>query len=209
MVASPLYPGELSEDGILQALMRAGSRGRAAFGAGGGELHVPDGSTARAFMAETTRSAISAADGVSYADCSDAEMVDALLYNLFPNMSFWAGYAPKLFYRWRPNGQDHETAMMDIYMLKRVPQGQPRPAPPPLVQIGLDESIAELGPPAGIPPGLCTVFEQDMRNLPEVQLGMKASATGVVHFGRYAEMRIRLMHQMIDRYIEDGRAAAA
>jgi phenylpropionate dioxygenase-like ring-hydroxylating dioxygenase large terminal subunit len=208
MVPSPLYPGELTEDGILQALMRAGSRGRAALDGAGGELHVPDGSTARAFMAETTRAAISKADGVSYAECSDAEMVDALLYNLFPNMSFWAGYAPKLFYRWRPNGQDHESAIMDIYMLKRVPQGQPHPAPPPLFEIGIDESIAELGPKAGMSQGLCNVFEQDMRNLPEVQLGMKASATGVVHFGRYAEMRIRLMHQMIDRTIAAGRAKA-
>jgi hypothetical protein len=208
MVASPLYPGELTEDGVLQSLIRAGSRGRAALDGAGGELHVPDGSTARAFMAERTRQAISTADGVSYADCSDAEMVDALLYNLFPNMSFWASYAPKLFYRWRPNGQDHESAIMDIYMFKRVTQGQPHPPPPPLFEIGIDESIAELGPKAGMSQGLCNVFEQDMRNLPEVQLGMKASATGVVHFGRYAEMRIRLMHQMIDRYIDAGRAAA-
>ena len=52
----------------------------------------------------------------------------------------------------------------------------------------------------------CEMFEQDMRNLPHVQSGLKASATRVVHFGKYPEMRIRLMHRMIDRYIAEAAA---
>ena len=45
-----------------------------------------------------------------------------------------------------------------------------------------------------------------MGNLPFVQEGLHASGNGVVHFGRYSEMRIRKLHQMIDRYIAEGEA---
>jgi nitrite reductase/ring-hydroxylating ferredoxin subunit len=207
MVPSPFYGRELTEDQIVQSMLRAGSQGRAnPQDDAPARLRVPDGVTARAYMADVTRAAIGAADGVDYGDGSDAEMVDALLYNFFPNISFWAGFAPKLFYRWRPNGRDPDSAIMDIYLLKRVPRGQARPAPAPVFKIGLDESIAARGPEAGMSAGLARVFEQDMANLPLVQEGMRSSASGVVHFGRYAEMRIRLMHQLIDRYIAESQA---
>lgn len=203
MVPSPFVERELSENDIVQAMLKADSRGVAS-SAG---LEVPEGKTARVFMAEVNRQACSKMDGVDYSAASDAEMVDALLYNLFPNISFWAGYGPKLFYRWRPNGKDHDSAIMDIYFLKRVPQGTVRPKPAAVFEIGLDEGMLEHGLKAGMSQGLSTVFDQDMRNLPLVQEGMKYSATGVVHFGRYTEMRIRLMHQLIDRYIAAGMAA--
>jgi phenylpropionate dioxygenase-like ring-hydroxylating dioxygenase large terminal subunit len=205
MVPSPFAEPNFSENDIVQAMLKADSRGAAA-GAG---LEVPEGMTARVFMAEVNRQAHSKTDGVDYSAASDAEMVDALLYNLFPNISFWAGYGPKLFYRWRPNGRDHDSAIMDIYFLRRVPPGMARPKPAAVFEIGLDDGMLEHGPKAGMSQGLSMVFEQDMRNLPQVQEGMKSSATGVVHFGRYTEMRIRLMHQMIDRYIAAGMAAQA
>jgi nitrite reductase/ring-hydroxylating ferredoxin subunit len=209
MVPSPYNNRSYTETEIVQAVMGVGSR--AAIGGPGNneEIIVPDGTTARIVMAEMTRKALTAEDGHDYSDKSDAEMVDALLYNVFPNMSFWAGYMPKLTYRWRPNGHDHTTSIMDIYLLKRVPKGGKRPKPAPVFEIGLDESVLEFGPKAGMSNGLAAVFEQDMSNLPFVQSGMEASEIGVLHFGRYAEMRIRLMHRMIDRYIAEGQKAAA
>jgi phenylpropionate dioxygenase-like ring-hydroxylating dioxygenase large terminal subunit len=207
LVPSPFVERELTENEILQAMLAADSRGANA--PAGASLEVPEGTTARVFMADVNRRVHSKTDGVDYSAGSDAEMVDALLYNLFPNISFWAGYGPKLFYRWRPNGRDHDSAIMDIYFLKRVPAGMARPAPAALVEIGIDDSMLEHGPKAGMSQGLSRVFEQDMRNLPLVQEGMKSSATGLVHFGRYTEMRIRLMHQMIDRYIAAGVAEQA
>jgi phenylpropionate dioxygenase-like ring-hydroxylating dioxygenase large terminal subunit len=208
MVTSPVADRSYTQNEIVQAMMGVGSRTRAALG-GTGELSLPDGLTARAFIAEKSRETFAQQDGYDYHDKADAELIDALLYNVFPHMSFWAGYAPNLTYRWRPNGTDPETAIMDIYLLKRVPKAAERPKPASIFDIGLDESIAALGPQAGISPGLAAVLEQDMGNLPHVQSGLKASRTGVVHFGKYSEMRIRLMHQMIDRYIADGKAAEA
>ncbi len=161
------------------------------------EIEVPDGVTARAHAAELARQGLAAEDGWDYADASDAEMVDALLYNVWPHMSFWAGYSPNLVYRWRPNGLDPESAIMDVIILKRVPKVGPRPAPVPAHELGIDEpwtDAPELGALVGI-------FEQDMGNLPFVQEGLRASGTGVVHFGRYSELRIHKLHRMVDQYI--------
>ncbi|WP_137787332.1 aromatic ring-hydroxylating dioxygenase subunit alpha [Sphingomonas sp. 3P27F8] len=211
MVPSPFNQRDYSEDEIVEALLGVGSRSAAGAGAKPGEMKVPDGETARTFMAEVTRKTLSAEDGHDYSHASDAEMVDALLYNVFPHMSFWAGFMPNLTYRWRPNGHDHTTSIMDIYMLKRVPKGKPRPKPSPVFEIGVDESMVELAPNSGMSAGLAAVFEQDMSNLPHVQTGMEASATGVLHFGKYAELRIRKMQQMLDQVMAEGieQAAAA
>jgi phenylpropionate dioxygenase-like ring-hydroxylating dioxygenase large terminal subunit len=164
---------------------------------------VPEGMTARAFAAEAARASMTAEDGRDYSACSDAEMVDALLYNLWPNMSFWAGYAPNLTYRWRPYGRDPNIGIMDVMILKPVPKDGPRPKPAPVHELGIDEpwsNATELGP------GLCAIFEQDMGNLPYVQDGLNASENGEVHFGRYTEMRIRKLHQLIDEWIAAGEA---
>jgi hypothetical protein len=169
-----------------------------------GQTQVPDGVTARAYAAEQNRKALGAEDGHDYSACSDAEMGDALLYNVWPNMSFWAGYNPNLVYRWRPNGRDPDSGIMDVIMLKRVPKEGPRPKPVPVHELEIDEpwsAATELG-------GLAGIFEQDMGNLPYVQEGLRSSGNGLVHFGRYSEMRIRHMHHMIERYIAEGEAKA-
>lgn len=206
MVSSPFASRSYTEEEIMHSMLGVGSRSRTAVEGVADEIKIPAGVTARAFVADITRRSLAEEDGYDYTDGADAEMVDALLYNVFPNMSFWAGYMPKLFYRWRPNGADHDTSIMDIYLLKRVPKGQARPKAAPVFEIGLEESILDMGPMAGMSPGLAAVFEQDMANLPHVQTGMKASEIGVINFGRYAEMRIRLMHQMIDRYMAKSMA---
>ncbi len=168
-----------------------------------GQFEVPDGVSARAFAAQQQRNALGAEDGHDYSECSDAELGDALLYNVWPNMSFWAGYNPNLVYRWRPNGRDPDSGIMDVIMLKRVPKEGPRPKPVPVHELGIDDpwsDATELG-------GLAGIFEQDMGNLPYVQEGLHASGNGLVHFGKYSEMRIRHMHHMIERYIAEGEAA--
>ena len=166
---------------------------------------LEEGVTARMYACQVTRDALSAEDGWDYSDVSDAEIIDALLYNVFPHMSFWAGYAPNVVYRWRPNGLDPDTSIMDVIILKRVPKEGPRPAPVKEHRLELHEDwssspmIGALGP----------VFEQDMENLPHVQTGLKSSGTGVVHFSLYSEMRIRLMHKLIAQMIAEGEAKNA
>jgi phenylpropionate dioxygenase-like ring-hydroxylating dioxygenase large terminal subunit len=160
-------------------------------------IEVPEGTTARAFAAREQRKLLSAEDGYDYSSSSDAEMLDPMLYNVFPNMSFWAGYTPNITYRWRPDGVD--SSIMDIYILKRVPKGSPRPQPAPVHWLGEDEpfsSAPELGALGG-------VFDQDMANLPLVQEGLKMMGDRIpVHFGLYTEMRLRHLHQVLRKHIE-------
>ena len=130
-------------------------------------------------------------------------MIDSLLYNVFPHMSFWAGFSSNLTYRWRPNGLDPDSAIMDVIILRPVPKNAARPKPAPVHELGLDDPWSD-APELG--DQLVTIFAQDMGNLPYVQEGLRASGNGLVHFGRYTETRIRHHHQMIDRYIAQGEA---
>ncbi|NJO32964.1 MAG: aromatic ring-hydroxylating dioxygenase subunit alpha [Rhodospirillales bacterium] len=197
-VASPFVADEnYDEAAILRAV--AGNTSRTA-GAKGAQL--PDGMTARAYMAEMTRTRLAEADGRDYGSASDAEMLDPLLYNVFPHFSVWAGYAPTLVYRWRPEGMNPDRCLMDVMILRPIPEGAPRPPSAPLHTLTESENwndATELG-------GLAGVLEQDMANLPFVQEGLKASANNLVHFSSYMELRIRQLHRMLDRYI--GAAAA-
>ena len=203
-VPSPFVADEnYTESEIIQAMSGQGN-GTRRRGLEAGGTEVPAGMTARAYAAQQARVSLTAEDGWNYDDCSDAEMIDALLYNLWPNVSLWAGFSPNLVYRWRPNGLDPETGIMDVIILKRAPKDGPRPKPCPVRELGVDDpwsDATEMG-------GLAGIFEQDMGNLPYVQEGLRASGNGLVHFGRYTEMRIRKMHQLIDDYIARGEATA-
>ena len=182
----------ISQSEIFNQMMQ--SNGRLGTGM---TAEVPEGMTARAYAAQEQRRQLNADDGYDYSRCSDAEMLDPMLYNVFPNMSFWAGYAPNITYRWRPDGVD--SSIMDIYILKRVPKGAARPRPAPMHWLGDDEpftSADELGALGG-------VFEQDMANLPFVQQGLKMMGKDIkVQFGVYTEMRLRQLHQTLRKHLD-------
>jgi nitrite reductase/ring-hydroxylating ferredoxin subunit len=200
-VASPFLP-PATEQEIVDGMLGGGRR-RVTFAEAQGHV-VPAGMSARAYMAELARQGLTATTGHDYAASSDAEMLDALLYNLFPNFCVWGGEGAKLTYRWRPNGRDPHTAIMDIMMHAPCPKGQPRPKPAAKIELGFDDSVSGAGVP-GIE-GLAAVFDQDFGNLPHVHDGLIASGSGQVHFGKYSEMRIRHFHHMIDRLIAEGQA---
>jgi len=203
-VPSPLCKKPFTDEEIVG--QRIAGDGNVRNAADGSAL-LPEGVTARAHIADLTRKMCGAEDGVDYSDKSDAEMSDALLYNVFPNLSLWAGFAPNLTYRWRPNGADPDSAIMDIYILKRVPKGKPRPAPARVFQIDADATFESVAAKANMMVELAAVFDQDMLNLPHVQSGLKASGTGEVNLCQYQESRIRLLHKWIDDCIAKGEAA--
>jgi len=204
-VASPFLPDSTEQDVADYMMGNMIMPGEAFLASGGGV--VPEGSTARLHSAEVRRKVLGAADGHDYSQTSDAEMLDALLYNLFPNFSVWAGEGPQLTYRWRPNGSDPNSGIMDIMMHARCPKGQPRPKPATPLELGFDDMVSSLRLPGM--DLLAAVFDQDFSNLPHVHTGLLATGNGLVHLGKYSEMRIRHLHHMIDRYIAEGQAASA
>lgn len=161
-------------------------------------MMIPEGETVRSFMARMSREAFSAEDGHDYSWATDAEMLDAMTFNVFPNFSPWGGFPPNVVYRWRPNGWDVDSTLMEVMILKRNPaEGDPLPCAAPRF-LEADEPWAtaeELG-------ALGPIFDQDMGNLPFVQKGMKTSRKGAVSLANYQEVRIRHFHQAMDRYLE-------
>lgn len=164
-----------------------------------GQVQVPEGMTARVFVAQMMRDMLGSGDGNDYDKFSDAEMLDAILYNCFPNLSVWGGIANNLVYRWRPNGADVHSAIMEVYSLAFVPKNGPRPKPAAIHWLSEDENWADA--PQMV--GLGSVLDQDMGNLPYVQEGLRASGNQMVQFGNYQEMRLRQHHIMMDRYLNE------
>lgn len=164
---------------------------------------LPDGVSARTYMADLARRSLSAETGRDYSDVSDAEMIDPLLYNLFPHQSFWGGYHPTFCYRWRPLGTNPEKSIMEIFVMSPLPADGSRPAPAETRYVDEHMSLVTVEDLLG---ETAPALQQDMGNLPYVQKGLHASATGVLHYGRYSEGRIRHMYHMIQRYIDEGLA---
>lgn len=152
---------------------------------------------ARTLVGEINRRALGRSDGRDYSQVSDAELLDALVYNVFPNFSPWGGVAPNIVYRWRPDGREVNACVMEVMFLRPVPSGRPRPAPAALHWLGDDEPWAS----APELPILGAVIDQDMDNMPAVQAGLVASANGRVQLASYQESRIRHFHRTLDRYL--------
>lgn len=158
---------------------------------------IPPGVSAREFIGERHRALFSAAIGEDLKDATWAELVDAMLYGVFPNTQIWGGWYGNIVYRFIPDGNDPDSSLFDIRILARVPDGTPRPPAAPLRRLGDDESFAtvqEWG-------GLGEVFDQDFRNLRAMTKGMKASHKRAVSLANYQESRIRHMHRTLDRYL--------
>jgi phenylpropionate dioxygenase-like ring-hydroxylating dioxygenase large terminal subunit len=194
--------GGLTEQQVANAYL-AFSVKAARAGQGSPGVEVPEGSNARQVVAEIFRGAMAERFGADMSQVSDSEILDAVLYHLFPAFAPWAGIGQPLVYRWRP-GATPDTCFMDVIRMAPVPDGEPRPEPAPVQRLRLEQRWTEAEGMAG----LADVFEQDMANLPRVQAGLKSTAgkTGV-SFGRYMEARLRMWHRLIDQFIERGLGA--
>lgn len=166
--------------------------------------HKPD--TDSEVEARAITAAVRRADWVKRAggdidpeDFSDADMVDAIWYSVFPNWSPWGTFNP-LQYRFRPNGNDPDSCIFEVMMF--VPWGDQanRPAPASVTHLGPDDDwtlAPELGPTAKI-------FQQDSVNLPHVQAGLKNQESQEVIFANYNESKIRHFWEHLYSWLEIG-----
>jgi len=187
----------LTQDEIVAAWIGRPGTGRGRVMIKDPDLKVPDGMTARTYVSELARRSLEEQTGYDCSDAADCELGDSLIYNVFPNLSVWGGFTPNTVYRWRPVGTRYNESMMEIYRLQRIPKDQTRPSPAPMHLLEDHESWAsaeELG-------GLGAVIDQDWSNMEAMQEGLEASATGVVQFGHYLEMRIRQQHMTFEAYL--------
>ena len=192
-VPSPrLGEKRLDERGVLRQMLKYNGRSAAT----GMSIDLKPGQSARQGLAEANRIRLGAADRRDYSQVSDAEMVDAITYNVFPNFSPWGGFPPNTLFRWRP-WPDQNTTLMEVRRLTRVPLGAERPRAPSMRMLGADEPWASVQEMAV----LGSVIDQDFRNLPKIQEGLLASKTGKVQLGNYQEIRIRQFQTTLDKYL--------
>jgi hypothetical protein len=127
---------------------------------------------------------------------SDAEFVDTIYYNLFPNNSPWGCFNP-IFYRFRPHGDNPEECIHEIMFMLPVAKGQPRPAPAKVHWLDFDDDYCD-APELGM---LAKVFNQDVVNLPHVQKGMRSIKSKEIVFANYGETKIRHFHKLLTEHL--------
>ncbi|MEM8633817.1 MAG: aromatic ring-hydroxylating dioxygenase subunit alpha [Pseudomonadota bacterium] len=153
---------------------------------------------ARKTLAEANRKSFEKISGLDHSEFSDSEMVDNFTYNVFPNWAPWGGFVPNIVYRWRPWG-DPDHCLMEVRILMRKRKGEPAPKSPPMHLIPENQAFASAGHLIG--PALAAVFDQDMANLPFLQEGMKSAPDIDMQLGNYQEIRVRHLHQTLDKYL--------
>ncbi len=166
---------------------------------GGREFEASDDPAlnARALLGDRVRDSLRARTGRDYSQLSDAEALDGIEYFLFPNFMPWAGYLTPFAYRFRPNGHDPDSCVMDIMKLEPTPVGEPRPAPAPTRYLAAGEDWADV-PEFG---ALGRVFNQDTARFARIQRGLRASVKPSLSLSRYQESRIRHFHATLDGYL--------
>ncbi len=165
----------------------------------GGLPALPENVTAREYLGEMNIARFSEMYGQDLSDiATHSEVLDAILYSVFPNFAPWAGFRPNVTYRFLPYNDSHELCTMEIMLLMRYPDSAPRPADAPVIVVPLDQRLADT---EGIEPGLARVFDQDFSNLPHVHKGLKSLASGEVQLASYQEVRIRHFHHVLDKYM--------
>jgi phenylpropionate dioxygenase-like ring-hydroxylating dioxygenase large terminal subunit len=158
-------------------------------------IEIPDGITMRARGAEMARERWRPIVGDRVDQMSDADMMDAIDYTLFPNFHPWGAYN-RIVYRFRPNGDDHRSSIMEVLFMSPFRGERPPPAEVhwlrPEQPFSDAKELATLG----------KVFDQDGFNMPKVQLGLESTYKPGMTLGNYQESKVRWLHQKLDEYVK-------
>ncbi len=156
-------------------------------------MRVPDGMTARQILAQMTRMQLQPVVPGAH-DLTDAELADSFYYTVFPNFHPWGAYN-RIVYRFRPWQNDPHHSIMEVIFLS--PFRGRRPAAAKVHWLADDEDWTN-APELGF---LARVFNQDTRNLPRVQKGLRGAAHKSITVGQYQETKVRHFHALLEQYV--------
>lgn len=182
---SPHHEAPQTQQEILERMGHAG-------------VVLADGVSARTAAADVLRQRIGAQWNVDLRAHSVSEMIDSIEYHLFPNMCLFPGVSLPMIYRFRPMGMDPGRTLFDLVFLRPLAPGEVAPFPPDPVHLSVEQSYGEA---PGMDPRLAAVFDQDTGNLAMQYKGFLGSAKSGQTLGNYQEVRIRHLHQTLDRYL--------
>lgn len=198
MMGAAGTPGVLADNipedqaDVVKAMFGGGSRA-------GTVQSIPyePGLTARRYAAETSRRALQETVGGDFSQQSEADLLDPISYDVFPNFHIWGGLALKIGYRFRPHGSSPNEALMEMFLFKLAPETGVPPKPAPFTMLSAEQSWAD-APELGY---LGAIIAQDDANLGFVQKGLRDLGDKPIALARYSEVRIRNLHRTIDAYI--------
>ena len=165
----------------------------------GEPLPIPfeDGETMRTALSRAGRERFRDSFGDRVDDLTDAEFLDAWVYTVFPNFMPWGAFN-RIFYRFRPNGDEHESCIFEIFYL--APFSGDRPPPATETKLGPSDPWTD----AQELEKLAMVAEQDTFNMQRVHQGLKVLRREGVLLSRYQESIVRWRQDLIQEYVERG-----
>ncbi|WP_235488992.1 SRPBCC family protein [Frankia sp. AvcI1] len=107
---------------------------------------------------------------------------------MFPNMTVLPAYGNSIIYRVRPNGNDPESCLFEVWAVQIPADGDDEPDPPVL------EGPIEIE-------DWPQIFKEDFRNIAAQQKGVHTQGMrDLVLSGRYESMIVN-SHRVIDEYL--------
>lgn len=192
-VPSPLIDPVPSEQELVDTML-VGDRTML-----GDDVIVGDGESARIVMARVLRKTLGEIYKTDLGRYTDTEMIDVSQYGLFPNMILFPQLSLPMVYRFRPIGDDPQRTLFELLILRPSPDDGEPPAHAEPVRLSEEESFTTI---EGFDPILGHVYDQDTGNLRAQQEGFRAARKKGETLLNYQEVRVRLMHQTLDRYLD-------
>ena len=109
---------------------------------------------------------------------------------IFPNLLILPNMGNAMFYRSRPNGDDPNSCIFEIYSTTTYPADKPVPR-------AECEHMSDINDPEQF----LLIPRQDMSNIPRIQKGLNAQGCKQVWFAGHHEKMIINMHLELDRYL--------
>ena len=125
-------------------------------------------------------------------------MIDVSQYSVFPNMILFPQLSLPMVYRFRPLNNDPSRTLFELLILRPTPDRGKRPIPAEPIRLTESESFTVV---QGLDDSLAKVYDQDTGNLKAQQEGFFAASKRGETLLNYQEVRIRLLHQTLDKYL--------
>lgn len=175
---------ELSEQEVLVKLLGIDSESEQAFC-----QSLPEDVRARDYFAQVVAERIKTEEpaGMDFSDRPTTELVDNLVYRLFPNLMILHAFNGATIGVFTP-GVTPDECYFEIIWFEHGKPGQQKPPAPERIEISADQTFSEVTP--GLPGFYTAVADEDTGNMEGQQLGFKSSPEGHCIFANYLESGI-------------------
>lgn len=110
---------------------------------------------------------------------------------VFPNLLILPNMGNVMMYRIRPDGDNPDNCIFEIFSTKSYPEGAEIPRAEPMHVTDVND-----------PEQLLLIPRQDFSNVPRVQKGLHSTGLKQIWLAEHHEIMILNMHQALDRYLE-------